>query len=86
MKILRRSNNRVIVADGHIIHREHKVDLPFDELSTSARKSDTFNQFEESLRVLVRSTTTETYPFSRKTTSQSTTKKASSLPAKASPF
>ena len=37
------------MADGHINQGEHKVDLPFDGLSTSARTGNTFNRFQESL-------------------------------------
>ena len=49
LKILRRSTKRVLVADRHVNQGEHEIDLPFDGLSTSARKGDTFNQFTESL-------------------------------------
>ena len=49
LKSLRRSTKRVLVADETVNQGDHKVDLPFDGLSASVRKGDTFKRFTESL-------------------------------------
>ena len=49
LKTLRRSTKTVLVADGTVNQGEYEVDLPFDGLSKSARKGNTFNRFTESL-------------------------------------
>ena len=49
MKIKGKSSTSVIVADGHVNAGEHRVDLPFQGLSSKAREGDTFSNFRESL-------------------------------------
>lgn len=49
LPILRTSSKRVAVANGAISKAKHESSLPFQGLSASARKADTFDNFPQSL-------------------------------------
>ena len=49
LPILRKSSKRVGVANGGTSTAEHVTQLPFDNLSATAKSADTFNDFPQSL-------------------------------------